>query len=483
MYRKFFGLSELPFKSTPNVNMFFGEASRQSTFEALLYTIQRGDGIVKVTGEVGCGKTMILRMVAENLDNNYKIVYINSPNLSPKDILFFIADELAVSVNYDLAKFQILKLIKNRLIEYFSSAKKVVLLIDEAQSIPIDTLEELRLLSNLETNEDKLLQIVLFGQPELDTALKKPEIRQLASRITYSINLPKFKPTEVMSYLNYRLRAVGYRGLDIFDLKMAKEIYKVTDGLPRGINEVADKLLMAMFSQGDTKATRKHLKALQLRPVFFSRKKAPYFISISIVLILVSAFVFNSLNLKYSDELGVETINPSASKLQQEREASPILTRTLKQESLKEIAEPTIIEHSIDERKEVKPLVTEIIDTGSFEKNLVLSHLKAIEIFNSIPDEYNVIQLATVTSDAVQDQVQAFDSDSTVAGRYILLVETLPAKKAYRVKFFLKSFGNYSMLSKELKQLSVSVKSSNPYILSVKGLRARAEEISLEDLK
>lgn len=488
MYRNFFGLSELPFKSTPNTNMFFGEASRQSTFEALLYTIHRGDGIVKVTGEVGCGKTMILRMVADHLDENYKIVYINSPNLSPKDILFFIADELSIPLNYDLPKFQILNLIKKRLIEYFSSAKKVVLLIDEAQSIPIDTLEELRLLSNLETNEDKLLQIVLFGQPELDKALDKPEIRQLKSRITYSINLPKFKPNEVMSYLNYRLRAVGYRGLDIFNLKIANEICKLTDGLPRGINEVADKILMAMFSQGDTKATKKHLKALNVKQTMFLNREFLFLFAASIVCFAIvwffylGAFQQQESGANGNKELARGSEQLYKGDLDSNRNA---LESNVQENAIEEIVETKIIEHEVDhleENVDDKPVLVETV-SASFEENLVLSHLRTLETLKNVSEEYNVIQLATVMPDAAQDQIKAFDSDLTVMNRYILLVDTLPDKNTYRVKFFLKSFGNYSMLAKEMDQLSAKVKSSNPYILSVKGLKAMSNEISLKDLK
>ena len=146
--------------------------------------------------------------------------------------------------------------------EFHGANRKVVMLVDEAQSMTYDALEELRLLSNIETDQDKLLQMVLFGQPELDVALDAEKIRQLKSRISYSMFVPALQDLDVQAYLNYRMRKAGYSGLDVFNLKVSKKIQNITQGLPRNINVVADKVLMSIFSSGDKFAKYKHLKSL-----------------------------------------------------------------------------------------------------------------------------------------------------------------------------------------------------------------------------
>lgn len=262
MYRQFFGLTSLPFKTTPELNMFFKDGSRAQILEALVYTVSRGDGIVKVTGEVGSGKTMLLRLLATKLPKSTEIIYINSPNLSSKDILLYICSELQIDVSNFKEKFSLTNALKNKLVDLHAKGHKVVMLIDEAQVMTFDALEEIRLLSNLETSDDKLLQMVLFGQPELDVAMENEKVRQIKSRISYSIYVPSLTPVEVHSYLNYRMRQAGYKGLDVFSVKVAKKIHKLSDGLPRNINVIADKLLMACFGLESKSVELSHFKNL-----------------------------------------------------------------------------------------------------------------------------------------------------------------------------------------------------------------------------
>ena len=242
--------------------MFFKDGSRAQILEALVYTVSRGDGIVKVTGEVGSGKTMLLRLLATRLPSSTEIIYINSPNLSSKDILLYICSELQIDVSKFKEKFSLTNALKNKLVELHSNGHKVVMLIDEAQVMTFDALEEVRLLSNLETSDDKLLQMVLFGQPELDVALENDKVRQIKSRISYSIYVPALTKKEVHTYLNYRMRQAGYKGLDIFSVKVSNKIHKLSLGLPRNINVIADKLLMASFGLGTKQIKSSHFKHL-----------------------------------------------------------------------------------------------------------------------------------------------------------------------------------------------------------------------------
>lgn len=275
MYRSFFGLNQLPFKISPDLEFFYKQASREEIAHALVYSIERGDGIIKVVGEVGVGKTTLLRMIAEQLSPHYQKIYVNSPNMTPVDFLRFICDELSLQVRADANKSELLKQLNQYLIQEHAQGRKVVMLIDESQSMTLDTLEEIRLLGNLETAQDKLLQLVLFGQPELDVTLADVRIKPLKDRIACNVYIPPLDPHEVMRYLNYRMRIAGYLNQDLFDLKLSKKIQKFTKGLPRSINLVADKLLMIAFSQGDHELKAKHFKALDIQPteLDMNRKK------------------------------------------------------------------------------------------------------------------------------------------------------------------------------------------------------------------
>lgn len=250
MYLDFFGLKELPFKITPDLEFFYRQSSRDMGLQSLKYAIDQGEGIIKVVGEVGAGKTTLLRLLAASLPKKFVIVYVPSPTLSPKEMLMFICAELGLELGDNMQKFQIIQLLQKRLIELYQQGRKVIMLIDEAQSCSVDTLEEIRLLSNLETEKSKLIQIVIFGQTELDITLNSLEAKPLKARISSSIFLSEFNPKEVQQYLNYRMRVAGYSGEDVFSDKVATKIALLTKGLPRSINIVADKLLLVAYSKG-----------------------------------------------------------------------------------------------------------------------------------------------------------------------------------------------------------------------------------------
>jgi len=262
MYCSFFGLKKLPFKISPDLSFFYTHAARDDIAHALLYSIERGDGIIKVVGEVGVGKTTLLRLLAEKLADSYQKIYISSPNLSSIDFLKFICSELRIETLASDTKLDLMNRLNQFLLSEYAQNRRMVMLVDEAQAMTLDTLEEIRLLGNLETGEDKLLQIVLFGQPELDLTLNDPRVKPLKDRIACSVAIPALKAEEVMQYLNYRMRVAGYMGQDLFTLKLARRIQQLTQGLPRSINLLADKLLMVAFSKGDNKLKPQHFKNL-----------------------------------------------------------------------------------------------------------------------------------------------------------------------------------------------------------------------------
>jgi len=261
MYQEHFGLNRPPFKITPDTSLFYEGNKRGAALDALTYAINSGEGIIKVVGEVGSGKTMLCRMLEVRLSDSIDVVYIANPSLSPDNILHVIAHELELGINNDTSKLDVMQKLQGYLLRKHADNRQVVLFVEEAQSMPVETLEEIRLLSNLETEHSKLLQMVLFGQPELDVKLAQPRIRQLKERITHCFYLDPFTPHDTLEYLNFRLRLVGYRGPDVFNRKTANMVEKYSGGLTRRINILADKSLMASFSEGGHEVAAKHVHA------------------------------------------------------------------------------------------------------------------------------------------------------------------------------------------------------------------------------
>jgi type II secretory pathway predicted ATPase ExeA len=257
MYEDYFGLDRPPFKITPDTSLFYEGGKRGDILGALVYAIQRGEGIIKVVGEVGSGKTMLCRMLQLKLPDTVEIVYIANPSVSPEDILFVIAHELGK----DASKHEVMHLLQDYLLQRHMENKQVVLFIEEAQGMPLETLEEIRLLSNLETDQNKLLQIILFGQPELDDNLSQQSIRQLRERITHNFNLAPLTQDEIHNYLNFRMREVGYTGPELINPSVAKKVEQYSEGLLRRINIIADKILLSAFAEGTHNLSPKHVTA------------------------------------------------------------------------------------------------------------------------------------------------------------------------------------------------------------------------------
>ena len=261
MYEEYFGLKRPPFRITPDTSLFYDGGHRGDILGALVYAIHRGEGIIKVVGEVGSGKTMLCRMLQLELPEEVEIIYIGNPSVSPEDILFVIANELHFDIARDASKHEVVTMLQNYLLKKHVEDKQVVLFVEEAQSMPLETLEEIRLLSNLETDQHKLLQIILFGQPELDDNLANNSIRQLRERITHDFNLKPLTAEEIHKYLNFRMREVGYTGPELISPKLSAKMAVYSAGLLRRINILADKMMLSAFADGTHTLTQKHLMA------------------------------------------------------------------------------------------------------------------------------------------------------------------------------------------------------------------------------
>jgi len=273
MYLEHFGLNEAPFRITPHTDFFFQGANRGATLEALLYAITHDEGIVKVSGEVGSGKTMLCRVLMERLPENVETIFLANPSLSRDEILFTLADELRINLATNRVS-AVMRAIQEHLIDLYGKGRQVVVLIDEAHAMPAETLEEIRLLSNLESNRHKLLQIVLFGQPELNEVLGRTEMRQLKERITHNFTLEPLVRSDVTSYIEFRMRAAGYKGPSVFSPAALKMIAGASLGLTRRINILCDKALLAAFAAGVHQITAPHVRAA-IRDAEFRRSSFP----------------------------------------------------------------------------------------------------------------------------------------------------------------------------------------------------------------
>ena len=246
MYLEHFGLDSPPFKITPVTDFFFSGANRGEILDALIYAITESEGIIKVTGEVGSGKTMLCRMLLERLPQHVESIYLANPSLSREEMLYAIADGLGLNLEGQRVNV-IMQALQNLLTQKATEGKRVVVLVDEAHAMPLDTLEELRLLYNLQVGDHKLLQIMLFGQPELNEKLNQPNMRQLKDRIVHHFTMLPLSKTAIESYLLFRMRAAGYRGPNVFSHAAINLIGKASNGLMRRVNILADKSLLAAF--------------------------------------------------------------------------------------------------------------------------------------------------------------------------------------------------------------------------------------------
>jgi MSHA biogenesis protein MshM len=261
MYATHFGLQELPFTITPDTSFFFAHSSHQEALNTLLVAARSGEGFMKVIGEVGTGKTLLCRKFLGTLDHReFVTAYIPNPYLQPMTLLLAVADELDIKYPQHINQHQLLKLLNRYLIDTYAEGKRVLLCLDESQAIPIETLEGLRLLSNLETERRKLLQVVLFGQPELNARLDNPSIRQLKQRISFACQLSPLSLSEVEFYISHRLAVAGYRGARLFPHKVVKRIYHVSQGIPRLVNIIAHKALMVAFGEGARVVSERHVR-------------------------------------------------------------------------------------------------------------------------------------------------------------------------------------------------------------------------------
>ncbi len=248
MYQDYFGFSEMPFHVTPNPRFLFLSPTHQEALQHLRYGIENKKGFIVLTGEVGCGKTTLCRQLLEELEANerYETALLLNPRISETQLLRGIMKELGEESKAQL-KNDLLDALNDILLERIQQGQEIVLIIDEAQNLSFEVMEMLRLLSNLETYDQKLLQIVLMGQPELKARLKEKRLRQFRQRVLVHYNLKTLKKSEVQLYIMHRLSMAGSNGHPPFTQRAISKIAQSSRGIPRIINNICDKALLASF--------------------------------------------------------------------------------------------------------------------------------------------------------------------------------------------------------------------------------------------
>lgn len=259
VYLEFYGLKQAPFDITPNPRFLFHSAKHREALNHLLYGIRERKGFVQLTGEVGAGKTTLCRALLEQLNGEFSTALILNPVLSPNELMKAIATEFGLDVK-GMDRLDTVAAIGQFLLKQVAAGRESVLIIDEAQNLTEDLLEQVRLLSNIETDDRKLLQILLLGQPELRERLNNPALRQLRQRITVRYHLKPLTRFEVSQYIQHRLELAGAKGIPYFSQPALWRIYWYSGGIPRLVNAVCDKALLAGFVE---RSERIGLRAVQ----------------------------------------------------------------------------------------------------------------------------------------------------------------------------------------------------------------------------
>ncbi len=261
-YLGHFGLREAPFGITPDTMFFFPCRSTQEALNTVLIALQNGEGFIKITGEVGTGKTLLCRKFLATLDDAHWVsAYMPNPSLEPRTLLLAFAEELGAALEPAIEQHRLLRAITRALLDLARHDRRVVLCMDESQAMSLETLEALRLLTNLETEKRKLMQVVLFGQPELDRKLRSESIRQLRQRIGFQYDLKGLAEDEVGAYFAHRLRVAGYTGPELLSGSARRALYRASGGLPRLVNMISHKALLLLYGEGGWAIEKRHVRA------------------------------------------------------------------------------------------------------------------------------------------------------------------------------------------------------------------------------
>lgn len=500
MYHTHFGLNQSPFSITPNPAFFYSGSKRGDILDALIYAVTHGEGIIKVTGEVGSGKTMLCRMLEGLMPAHVEVIYLVNPTLSREEVMFAIAGELAIP-NEGKRPDEVIRLLHQDLISKHINGKQVVLLVEEAQAMPLDTLEEIRLFSNLETAHHKLLQIVLFGQPELDQNLNLPSMRQLKERITHSFMVPPMPASLIPEFLMFRMRAAGYHGPNVFSRGAIKRLAKVSEGIVRRINILADKALLAAFADNTHEVQTKHINAAISDSEFSSNTSDYRFKQIGLILLglmLSCALAYwGHWTWKVSHANTLAEPAPVATPVKKTESDSSLSTQVAAQatapitvaSSTANQAIPNIDSHNADNTTEstesiktTKLPVTEAPLSVNANSSLFMQRvLQSKKWLDETPEHFYTLQLSLVDSkdvDKLEQLLKQYASQFGIDNLYLY-----PTRLANQKRFGIvyNSFSKRENAWLKRKELEDSAK-HHAQLRTIEGLKTEIQRSQSEDL-
>ena len=294
MYLEHFGLKEFPFSISPDTDFFLSTSSAREALNTLLVAVKTGEGFIKITGEVGTGKSLLCRQLLMSLPPEYTVAYLPNPFLDTDTLFVQIATDIgAIEPSQNLSKAQVLRALNDRLLGLHRNNQRVLVCLDEAQAMPIETLEALRLLSNLETEKRKLLQVIIFGQPELEEKLSHPSIRQLKQRIVFDYCLQPMRPDEVGVYLRHRLAVAGRRAKTFTPAAIAM-LRWYSKGVPRLVNIIAHKALLSAFGKGRQVVRMSDVKAAVTDTTSIDRSKLGAFVLLGLAAVIAAVALYQA---------------------------------------------------------------------------------------------------------------------------------------------------------------------------------------------
>jgi type II secretory pathway predicted ATPase ExeA/septal ring-binding cell division protein DamX len=484
MYCDFFGLKTVPFRVTPDTSLFYAGGEREALLNAIVYAISHGDGMVKVVGEVGSGKTMLTRMLEKKLPDSVTIIYLPNPSLAAKDLVFAIGHELGLELNNSQTKTHALLSIQNKLLEIHANNQRVVVFIDEAQCMPLDTLEELRLLTNLETETDKLLQLVLFGQPELDEHLLHPSVRQIKERIIHNLYLKPFSQAEIAEYLAFRLHKVGYNSSPLFSKSALKALAKYSDGLPRRLSILADKSMLAAFAAQSQTVTKSHVDIAHgdhSASTHSTKKRWPIVLGLTVILAVVGIglFVLTSTPTSSFNASSSQLKNDAQSTTQSSLIESVVKNSTIESESIspstskQEISTAPAPSLATEEKREPQPQLQKpqkiTLETQRVLDTPLLNQLlsKTEHWLNNPGAEKFTIQIMS-TLDKDKNKLEKFlnkYSGQSFGQQLFIHSFTKNQQTLYAVTYG--RFPKYQIAKEQLDKLPAAMKRFDPYIKTI----------------
>jgi MSHA biogenesis protein MshM len=475
MYLAHFGFSEPPFRITPHTDFFFSGANRGATLEALLYAILHDEGIVKVSGEVGSGKTMLCRVLMDRLPDTVETIYLANPSVSRDEILIAIADELKIELEPARAT-RLMRSLQDALIRLYGEGRRVVVLIDEAHAMPKETLEEIRLLSNLEANRNKLLQIVLFGQPELDAHLNTADMRQLKERITHSFRLEPLVRSDIASYIEFRLRAAGYRGPNPFSAGAVRMIAEASEGLTRRINILADKALLAAFAENSHAVTEREVKRAVNDSEFYEpeRRYGRLGFGASAAALGLAAGIAVGWAAFDAGERGPAAIASLPAPQQAHREAAALPAERRAQQSpaprprAAETAQVTPVQVQLG-----KPVVEGEVATPPKPKLVQQRFAATQEWLKKAPDGHYAIQLLTVKETDVGRLESFLRKAAAEVPDQDIHVYSVKIDGAQHYRAAYGSYPDVTSVRAAMKELPALLKAQNPYHRSIERMRSQ----------